>query len=98
METPAKLAPGSRIPIVARVYPGLLDPKDIRVEAVIARDPGEHIDGREVLELSSTGDGWAEYRGQAVVPESGTFTVSVRAFPYRASLAYPLEVSLVAYA
>ncbi|HWG85828.1 MAG TPA: alpha-glucan family phosphorylase, partial [Deinococcales bacterium] len=98
MEPAAEPTPGSPIPVVARVYPGSISPRDIRVEALITREGNGRIEECRPLELAESGDGWAEYRGNAIIPEAGAFEVSVRALPYREKLAYPLELGLVSYA
>ncbi len=91
------LTPGSSVNVSARVFAGDLDPKSLRIEAVL--ENGTVISTHSVLSLKQQNeDGWIEYAGSVVTPEAGNFKVGVRAVPYREDLTNPIELGLIRWA
>ena len=97
----AAALPGETVVVSARVWLGAENADHIQVQAVLARpDSSGHIAlWHTPLELTqTTADGWLEYSGRVPVPEAGQFKVGVRALPFHADLAQPLELGLIRWA
>ena len=93
--------PGQTVTVSARVWLGTETPGNIQVQAVLSRpDSSGHVAlWHTPLELVQTAnDGWLEYSGAVPVPEAGQFKVGVRALPFHADLAQPLELGLIRWA
>ncbi len=93
--------PGETVTVSARVWLGAESPDNIQVQAVLSRpDSSGHIAlWHTPLELkATTPDGWLEYSADVSVPEAGQFKVGVRALPFHADLAQPLELGLIRWA
>ena len=97
----ATIESGKTVTVSARVWLGAETPDNIQVQAVLARpDSSGHIAlWHTPLQLVQTGsDGWLEYSAAVSVPEAGQFKVGVRALPFHADLAQPLELGLIRWA
>ena len=101
-----RFTPGSQLSIVGRAYLGALEPKDVRLDAILTQTSHEafaagtsEIAAKSTLEFKTKdNDGWTPFAGTITIPEAGDFEVGVRAEPYRADLAHPLEVGLIRWA
>lgn len=93
--------PGQTVTVSARVWLGAETADNLQVQAVLARpDSSGHIAlWHTPLSLTQTSsDGWLEYSAAVAVPEAGQFKVGVRALPFHADLAQPLELGLIRWA
>jgi len=93
-ETPSSAKTGDTVSVQARVHTGGIDPKFLRVEAVLQRE-GSDAFSSTPLALQSAQDGWAEYSAQVPLSESGKLDIGARVLPYRPELGNLLEMALI---
>ena len=89
---------GEKVNVSARVTLGDIAPTDVLVEAYIV-DLGEDGSGRSVsrvpLKQGKGGDGSYCFSGTFLPPDSGTYTITVRATPYHPEMIHPHELGLI---
>jgi len=93
-ETPQSAKTGDTVSVQARVHTNGIDPKFLRVEAVLQREGFETFSSAP-LTLQSAQDGWAEYSAQVPLSESGKLDIGARVLPYRPELGNLLEMALI---
>ncbi len=96
-----QLALGQPIRVTAYVRLGALEPRDVRVELVTARDENGSMRERRVFAMAPEGeerDGVRRYKARFDPQASGSLVYGVRVVPNHPGLASPLELGLARWA
>jgi len=91
---------GEEVEVSARVHLGDIATDDVTVEAYIIERAEDNSNGSPVrVALQPVGtvgdDGWVAYAGTFLPPDTGRYTLTVRASPYRPEMVHPQELGLM---
>jgi glycogen phosphorylase len=89
---------GDEVAVTAEVSLGPIPASDVLVEAYVMETGPAAREGALRIPLQPAGDavdGYVPYRSTFVPPDSGRYTVTVRATPYHPELIHPYEIGLI---
>jgi starch phosphorylase len=91
---------GDKVDLSAEVRLGAIPTRDVLVEAYITEITADSLGGAHRIPLKPAGEGpegYAEYQGAFVPPDSGRFQVTVRVTPHHPEMVHPQELGLMAW-
>jgi starch phosphorylase len=89
---------GEEVEVAAEVRLGAIAAEDVLVEAYVTQFGPEPREGAHRIPMQPVGppaDGYLTYRSTFVPPDSGRYSVTIRATPYHPELIHPYEIGLI---